>query len=486
MALGTGGSDAVHGELDRPTSGGCRTGTDWKYALCLELEDAGFNYSVLSEFRDRLVAGGADGLILGRMLEHFKARGLVKADGRARTDSTHVLAAIEALNRLELVGRTLQTVLETLAKCVPEWLKRQVSADWFDRYGRRIDEYRLPKKDNERQVLAEQIGRDGQYLLEQLDRLSEQTLVDSVEIQTLRQVWRQQYSVVDGQLRWRNQAELPPSAERIASPYDTQARFSKKREETWVGYKVHVTETCDDERPHLITHVETTVSTDQDVTALEPIHQALATEQFLPAEHLVDMGYASGETIHTSLSQYGVDLVGPVHLDTSWQAHTPDAFDLSRFQIDWQNQQVICPTGHVSRSWSTTKTLHTKPVVLARFSPTDCKPCPVRAQCTKSTTAGRELSFLPQAPFLALQAARLRQQTADFRERYAARAGIEGTLSQAVDPLGMRRTRYIGLLKTHLQHILTAAALNLFRVVNWLNAIPSAKTRRSHFAALAP
>jgi transposase len=470
---------------DRQAADAVRGRIDWKYALCLELEDAGFNYSVLSEFRDRLVAGGAEELILGRMLEHFKARGLVKAGGRARTDSTHVLAVIEALNRLELVGRTLQAVLEALATQVPDWLKDQVSADWFDRYGRRIDEYRLPKKTRERQGLAEQIGRDGHYLLQQLDRLSNQALLDSAVVQTLRQVWNQQYSVVDDHLRWRTQTELPPSAERIASPYDVEARYSKKREETWVGYKVHLTETCDTERPHLITHVETTVSTDQDVSALEPIHQALALSQLLPTEHTVDMGYASGETIRVSAQQFGVDLVCPVHLDTSWQARTPGAFDLSHFQIDWQAKHVTCPAGHTSRAWSTNKSLHGKPVVWARFSPTDCDPCPVRAQCTKSTTGGRDLSFLPQADFLALQAARLRQQTDDFARRYAVRAGIEGTLSQAVDPLALRRTRYIGLAKTHLQHILTAAALNLWRVVNWLNAIPRAKTRRSHFAALA-
>jgi len=470
---------------DRQAAEAVRGRIDWKYALCLPLEDSGFDFSVLSEFRDRLVAGGADELILGRMLEHFKARGFVKAGGRARTDSTHIVAAITALNRLELVGRTLQALLEDLAQHVPDWLKSQVGTDWFERYGRRIDEYRLPKKDGERKRLAEQIGRDGQYLLTQLERLSNQALLDSAAVKTLRTIWGQHYALVDGQLRWRNQAELPPSSERIASPYDVEARYSQKRTETWVGYKVHLTESCDAERPHLITHVETTVATAPDITALEPIHHALAAKQLLPAEHSVDMGYTSADTIQVSAQVLGVDVVGPVHLDTRWQARTPGAFDLSQFPIDWQAQHVTCPTGQLSRSWSTTKALHGKPVVLVRFSPTVCGPCPVRAQCTQSPIAGRELSFLPQPAFDALQAARRRQQTDDFRERYALRAGIEGTLSQAVDPLAIRRSRYIGLAKTHLQHILTAAALNLVRVVNWFNDVPRAKTRRSHFAALA-
>src|SRR5215472_11077411 len=142
---------------DRQTADAVRGRIDWKYALCLELDNSGFDFSVLSEFRTRLVNGGADALLLERMLSHFKARGLVRAGGRARTDATHVLAAIHTLNRLELVGRTLQAVLEELAKTAPEWLTSQVPADWFERYERRIDEYRLPKKDRERQALAEQI-----------------------------------------------------------------------------------------------------------------------------------------------------------------------------------------------------------------------------------------------------------------------------------------------------------------------------------------
>ncbi len=470
---------------DRQAADAVRARIDWKYALCLDLEDVGFNYSVLSEFRTRLVAGGAETLILERMLAHFEGRGLLKAGGRARTDSTHVLAAIQTLNRLELVGRSLQAVLEDLAKREPAWLKSQITPDWFDRYSRRIDEYRLPKKETERRALAEQIGRDGQYLLTCLEGLSSAELLDLPSVQMLRQIWQQQYAVQDRQLRWRNQAELPPAAERVESPYDGQARFSKKREDTCVGYKVHLTETCDDDRPHLITHVETTVGTDQDINALDTIHTDLAHAHRLPAEHLVDMGYGSGASIHTSQTDYGVDLLCPVHGDTSWQAKTPGAFDLSRFSVDWEAHLVRCPLGHLSRSWTTTKLLHNQPAIYVRFSPTDCSPCPARSLCTRSKGKAREVTLIPEAAYLALQVARHRQRTHTFAQRYALRAGVEGTLSQAVNTLDLRRARYLGLAKTHLQHLLTAAALNLLRVANWLHGVPRAKTRRSHFAALA-
>jgi len=471
---------------DRQAADAVRGRIDWKYALGLELTDSGFDYSILSEFRSRLIQGGAEALILERMLVTFKERGWLKAGGRQRTDATHVLAAIHGLNRLEFVGRTLQAVLEELARLEPEWLKAQITADWFERYGRTIDEYRLPKKETERQALAELIGRDGQHLLNQLavpgtpPELSKLAMVE-----TLRQAWSQQYELVEGQLRWRKKDALLPSGERIASPYDTQARYSMKRDMTWVGYKVHLTETCDEDLPHLITHVETNVATEQDIKALDAIHQDLARDGLLPSEHLVDMGYGSGDSISTSEKEYGVDLVCPVHTNTSWQAKTPGAFDQSSFVIDWQAQQVVCPKGYTSHSWVTDKTLHGQPAIFVRFSPTDCTPCPERARCTHSQSAGRELTLIPQAAYVALQKARQRQQTSVFPQQYARRAGIEGTLSQAVCALGLRQSRYIGLAKTRLQHILVAAALNLIRIVAWLDEIPRARTRISHFAALA-
>jgi transposase len=471
---------------DRQAADAVRGRIDWKYVLGLELTDPGFDFSILSEFRSRLIQGGAEVLILERMLAGFKERGWLKAGRRQRTDATHVIAAIHGLNRLELVGRTLQAVLEEIAKLEPEWLKAQISVDWFDRYSRRIDEYRLPKKDTERQALAESIGHDGQHLLDQLAVSGMPSELCQLPIvQTLRRVWAEQYTLTDGRMRWRNKDDLPPSAQRVASPYDIQARYSMKRDVSWVGYKVHLTETCDEDLPHLITHVETSAGTEQDIKALDSIHQDLAQSGLLPSEHLVDMGYASGASISASQKEYSVDLICPVHTDTSWQAQTPNTFDQSKFVIDWQAQQVICPTGHTSHSWVTTKVSHGQPAIFVRFSPTHCTPCPQRARCTRNRSAGREVTLIPLDAYIALQKARQRQQEPSFHQQYDPRAGIEGTLSQAVSTLGLRQSRYIGLAKTHLQNILVAAALNWIRIVAWLDEIPQAKTRFSHFAALA-
>ena len=146
---------------DRQAADAVRSRIDWKYALGLELDDPGFDFSVLSEFRGRLAAGGAEQLLLDRMLVACKDRGLLKARSRQRTDSTHVLAATRDLNRLELVGETLRAALNALATVAPEWLRQRVPSEWFDRYSTRVEETRLPKGQEARYAHAEVIGADG-------------------------------------------------------------------------------------------------------------------------------------------------------------------------------------------------------------------------------------------------------------------------------------------------------------------------------------
>ena len=94
---------------DRQAADAVRSRIDWKYALGLTLTDPGFDYSILSEFRQRLLTGGVEHQVFEAMLTRFKEKGLLKGRGKQRTDSTHILAAVRSLNRLELVGRTLQT-----------------------------------------------------------------------------------------------------------------------------------------------------------------------------------------------------------------------------------------------------------------------------------------------------------------------------------------------------------------------------------------
>ena len=148
----------AEGLSDRQAADAVRSRIDWKYALSLELTDPGFDHTVLSEFRTRLVAGQAEQLLLETLLARVRERGLLKARGRQRTDSTHVLAAIRVLNRLELVGETLRHALHNLAVVAPDWLQAQVPIEWFDRYDTRMENYHFPKAEAAREAVAVTIG----------------------------------------------------------------------------------------------------------------------------------------------------------------------------------------------------------------------------------------------------------------------------------------------------------------------------------------
>jgi transposase len=478
----------AEGLTDRQAADAVRGRIDWKYVLGLPLDDPGFNYSVLSEFRGRLLAHASEYLLLELLLDRAKAQGWLKAGGRQRTDSTHILAAIHRLNRIELVGKTLQHALNEIARCEPAWLKQQTPVEWWDRYAKKLDDYRLPKTETARRQLAEVIGRDGLQLLQmvhQADAPPELATLEAIHI--LEQVWQQQYQYDDPNdpsPRWRDKKTLPPAAERIASPHDPEARYSIKREIEWHGYKAHLTEICEPNAPHLIIHVETTIATEQDVDAVEPIHQHLHQHALLPDEHLLDSGYVSAEKLVDSVAQYGVQVIGPVRPDVSWQAQQPDAYDITRFQIDWQAQQAVCPQGRTSSYWKPQIGVRDNPVIEINFRKKDCGPCPARQLCTRSNSGPRVLTIMRQDHFEALQTARVRQQTDEFRQQYAKRAGVEGTIGQAANAYEMRQTRYRGLAKTRLQHIATVVAINLQRIWAWLVDIPIAKTKVSAFAAL--
>ena len=471
---------------DRQAADAVRSRMDWKYLLGLELTDTGFNYSVLTDFRQRLRQGQAEVLLLDRLLDLARARGLLKARGQQRTDSTHVLAAIRHLNRLELVGEAMRQALNRLADVAPEWLQGWVPAEWYSRYGRRIEQFRLPKEVPAQQAWAHQVGADGQQLLEACWAPQAPATVRRLPtVECLRRIWVQQYGWRDGQRYWRPDDEHPPAALLITSPYDCEARFGTKRTTEWVGYKAQVTESCDPDQPALITQVTTTVASTPDQQMLPVIQAALAAKDLLPAEHLVDAGYPSAEHLVTSQRQYQVAVIGPVPQDTSWQAQAHQGFDLRHFHIDWAQQQVTCPRGRVSRWWSPRRDAYGRPRIHVRFAASDCQPCPLRPACTQAKEA-RTLRLQLQPESEALQAARERQTTPEFKARYAGRAGIEASLSQAVRRCDVRHCRYIGLAKTQVQHILTAVALNLLRLLDWL-VEPDHRPRSSAaFAALAP
>jgi len=479
---------------DRAAADAVRARIDWKYALGLELTDPGFDFSVLSEFRTRLIAGGAEELLLEKLLERCRALGLVKARGKQRTDSTHVLASIRVLNRLELVAETLRAALNQLATVAPDWLRGVVQPAWYERYGRRIEDYRLPKSDAEREAYARTVGEDGFALLDLLEAPNAPKGLDALRrVKTLRLAWQRHYERGEkppkggpgGTVRLKDKRELPRSAEGLESPYDVEARFRNRQGMQWTGYMVHLSETCEANEAHLITHVETTRATVHEARCTAPIQAALTEKGLPPSEHLVDSSYVDAELLVSSRDDYGITLVGPTRKNTSWQTKVEGAYDIDQFEMDWEGRQVRCPQGKVSSSWSERVDPTGSPYIGVKFRKADCGPCSVRPLCTRSKQKVRQLKLQPRAQYEALKEARVRHASKEGQQRYALRAGIEGTISQGVRAFGLRRTRYRGQAKTHLQHVATAAAINLERIWAWLEGVPHATTRTSRFAALA-
>lgn len=358
-------------------------------------------------------------------------------------------------------------------------------AAWWDRYAQRASDYRLPKGESGRAELALAVATDGYELLG-LVRAADAPgwLREIPALGVLRAVWLQQhYRDHDGP-RLRGKGELPPGAVAIKSPYDVDARYGVKRGMGWSGYKGHFTETCEADRPHVIVHVATTSATTSDVETVTARHTDLAEVDLLPDKELVDAGYVSVDHVLAARALHGVELVGPLPPDSAWQARDPDAFDLTRFTIDWEHRKVICPNGAVSRNWKNTSNADGLPIVQATFKMPDCGPCPDRPRCTRSATGARGLTFRARPQLEAQRRIRTEQGTDVWREQYAARAGVEGTMAQASRRCDVHHARYRGLPKVHLQHILTAMALNLVRTDAWLTGTPLGSSWTSRLTAL--
>ncbi len=453
---------------------------DWKYILGMELEDEGIRHQVLGEFRDRIVKGDEVELLLSSILERLEEKGWLQGKKKQRTDATYILSAARQLTRLELVWEALSGMIEEVAWRAPKWLEQQIDGRWVEAYARPIGWHRLPEKSAEQEKTAVQIGRDGYRLW--------QRIVDSPfyeewqaveEVERWRQIWVQQYCLIEETLHWRAKKDLPPASIAIATPHDVTARYGEQQRGTGhVGYQVHYTETvATRQQLQVITEVTTTPAPVPDSKMAPVIQQKLVDKGLSPKTHLVDSGYMSSSNIVESQEKHGIILYGPTRQDTSWQKRLAGGFDLSQFQIDWENKKVTCPENNSATSWRTASSQHGLPVIHARFSTRDCRPCSQREVCTRGKS--RSLTLRLQKEHEALQAARQHQQTDEFKEVYRARAGVEALISEAANALNSRRSRYFGLAKTHLHNVLTAVAINMSRAAHWRLGRRRARTRRS-------
>ena len=459
----------LHNLSDREAAKAVADRISWKYALGLKLEYPGFDHSVLSEFRARLAESDRADAVLEVMLARLKDADLVKAGGRQRTDSSHVVACVRRLNRIETCGESLRAALEEIAAISPGFVVALLKPGWDTRYGRKVETSRLLSRANaSAQTLAEQIGADGQEVLDTIDADPAAAWMNTLpKVTVLRTVWDQQYDRTrGGRLRLKEVADLAPSAQRIHSPHDPDARYSTKTtpkgepDTEWVGTKCHLSETCDPDTPNLVTDVHTTPATDPDVSATTAIQDKLIARGLAPGEHLMDAGYPSAENFAASATR-DITLVAPVIAKTGRNANK-GTFTPLDFTIDWDNGHATCPAGARSRSMRPAA----RALVAFRFRVRDCRPCPLRDKCTKSTNlnVGRSITIHPEPVHQARLNAYQAQQGDDWAKIYQLRAGVEATISQAVRGPDLRHSRYRGLAKAHLQNVVIAMALNITRL----------------------
>jgi transposase len=488
---------------DRQAAEAAGRDLSWKYALGLALDDPGFDHSVLPEFRSRVVAGGLEQHLLDVLLAALVERGLVKAGGKQRTDSTHVVSAVRDLNRLELAGESVRAAAEALVAAAPDWFASEFDVAGFSaRYGRRVDSWRLPTSQTKRDQLVAEYGGDGLALVRSVYSASAPAwLRELPAVGVLRRVLLQNYYVYEDktgkQVIRRRDADkdgIPPAPSRIVSPYDLDARWAAKGDDLfWCGYKVHLTETCENapapepgvrrlDPPNIITNVASTDATVPDVAMTAPVHDMLAARALTPAEHYLDSGYPSAPLVLSSKAEHGIELVTPLLADTSAQAKAGAGYDRSAFTFDFQARTATCPQGQSSSAWTPCVQDGTAKIVVT-FPAAGCIRCPTRELCTRRKKGGRQVTVPPREVHELQLKARAEQATKAWQTRYALRAGVEGTINQALD-LGIRRARYRGIDKTRLQHVLTACAINLIRLDAYWNGHMLDRTRTSHLGRL--
>ncbi|MBA3824184.1 MAG: transposase [Ktedonobacterales bacterium] len=460
---------------DRQAAEAVGTRIDWKYALALDLTDGTIDHTVLSEFRTRLVHGTAEDRLFEMLLLRLRDAGYVKAGGHQRTDSTHVLAAIRQTHRLERVIETLRATLNVLAVAAPDWIRAHIPLDWVERYDHRIEMFRLPKSAPQRQALAQEVGVDGQAILRWIDEEPQWLWLKELPmVQTLRRMWATQYTYLDTRVQWRPEEEMPSPCEQIASPYDPEARWATKGSTRWVGYKVHFTETCDPEVPHLITHVDPPQPPNATIKPLPTFMNRkpsalcfLMNTWWIPATSVLRRFFRAGTTTASSCSDPCVRVragkqPGRRGLPNRSFALTGNS---RRSCVRWDAPAV--PGGREKREYGWT-------LLAAIVSPV------------------RGIPNVPNALTEPLRCARSRSRRPSGRPVPRKRPKSSSTAMLCAlgskEPMrrrfGSRRSRYRSETKTRRQMAATASALNLIRLDAWLQGDAPAQTRHARFARL--
>jgi len=397
--------------------------------------------------------------VFEKLVEEIRAMGLIKERGKQRSDSIAMLVKVRRLSRIEMVVETLRLAVVGLVTAEREWCEEIIPPGWEDKYGERFVRQRYSEQ--EWKEYETNIGNDGEWLLKRLaEGGAPAGLQDLPEVQVFKTVWAQQFREETGQMVYKDLKKYDGHTQ-IQTPHDPEARYSRKRNFEWLGDKVQVTETEDEDYPHIITDMLATPSNQTDYEELSLIQDRLIERQCKPGEHYVDAGYMSGPNLAHS-RDLEIDLIGPLPEVVTPQDLLPNGITQAQFQMDLEQKIATCPQGHQARNPSLI--VHTWKF---GFPQKVCAACPLHARCCTGK-GGRTVGM--NIHYDLVQIARARQKTEAFKKDYHQhRSGVEGSLSAMVRGHGMRVSRYIGQKKRNVQAIFTGCAANLKRTAGWLS-----------------
>jgi len=436
---------------DRVAACFVKTRLDWKYALHLPFDDNGFHYSDLCNFRKRLLSHGKESLIFDQLLGKIKAMGFLKKHGRQRTDSTHILANVCHLSRLENLSEGLRVALKAIEKADSSFYTLKLPALYREYWSTPLNDYQMT--DKERQEALERAGRDILWLLDFL-KINRASFLRLPELEVLQTLLQQNFTIHNQTVHLRKQCV--DGKEKIQTPHDPEARYSTKRGKSWTGYKVHITETANDKREvNFVTDISTTNACERDNETLQEIQENICNRGLKPEQQFVDKGYVTGDNLSDS-QENDIQLMGEASELSNHGLYTAD-----EFTIDFQNKTATCPAGNTCCLWKEYDSGKHKGEIHISFGD-QCHDCPMKSRCTNNK-AGRNLRL--HAHYELLKERRAECKTQTFKEAMKRRPPVEGTISEMVRAHGLRRSRYRGGLKTHLQNLMIGTALNVKRLV---------------------
>lgn len=437
----------IEGLSDRAALQNLKFRLDWKIAFGLTVDFIGFHPTVLTYFRDRLLANSKASYAFDQILKCLTEQGLVKSGGKQRIDSTHVIAAVRELTRIDLLHETLRLFcvdLEGYTDCLAgETLTIQ------SKYVDKVSTYRTT--DNDKKDLIRQAGIAMRGLIEWTKSYSDKSIEELTSFKVLKTVYEQNF-IDNGDSQMPDLIKISTGKGHICNPHDPDAEYGNKGKKTWVGYKAQVAETVGQEQ-NFITHIDIENATDFDGSCVEGIIDDLEKIGIEPSELYGDTHYNTTGNIE-ALKEKSIDLKGPVPQATKEKSEKDVGFT-----VDTEAKKVICPNGMESKNFR----IEPSGRIGSSFPKEVCLICDRRHIC-EPNPRGKIYNQRPENETLAER--RKKMQDEAYQKDLHHRNGIEGTISGLVRGQKLRRLRYKGKQKGQLQVKMTGAAANVRRLFN--------------------